>query len=127
MLVHKQPLMKALRRSHTFLALGSNNTTPSRPSPSSSSSSSSWVHLRSVLLIVASSSSSSSSSPLSSDRLVFFPLYSFLLSFELWVFDPSIFFCSMTKDFFFSFHYSFIVSYPSVSFLIFTTPEALTV
>ncbi|KAK6146508.1 hypothetical protein DH2020_020377 [Rehmannia glutinosa] len=61
MLVQKQPLMRALRRSQT--SLGSNNTTSSPSSPSSSS----WVHLRSVLLIVA-SSSSSSSSPVSSDR-----------------------------------------------------------
>ncbi|XP_011070381.1 GTPase-activating protein gyp7 isoform X3 [Sesamum indicum] len=65
MLVQKQPLMRALRRSQT--SLGSNNTTPSPSSPSSSSSSSSWIPLRSVLLIVA-SSSSSSSSPVSSDR-----------------------------------------------------------
>ncbi|KAL1568781.1 rab GTPase-activating protein 22-like isoform X1 [Salvia divinorum] len=63
MLVQKQPLMKALRRSHIFP--GSNNTTSSS---TSSSSSSSWTHLRSVLLIVASSSSSSSSSLVSSNR-----------------------------------------------------------
>ncbi|KAG6396889.1 hypothetical protein SASPL_143047 [Salvia splendens] len=61
MLVQKQPLMKALRRSHIFL--GSNNKTPS-------SSSSSWSHLRSVLLVVASSSSSSSSSLVSSNRFL---------------------------------------------------------
>ncbi|KAL9166946.1 hypothetical protein ABFS82_05G063600 [Erythranthe guttata] len=59
MLVQKQPLMRALRRSQT--SLGSNNSTGS---PSSPSSSSSWIHLRSVLFIVA----SSSSSPVTSDR-----------------------------------------------------------
>ncbi|KAL8535591.1 hypothetical protein ACS0TY_011284 [Phlomoides rotata] len=62
MLVQKQPLMRALRRSQT--TLGSDSTTSSRSPPSSSSS---WIHLRSVLLIVA-SSPSSSSSPVSSDR-----------------------------------------------------------
>ncbi|KAL3645513.1 hypothetical protein CASFOL_010693 [Castilleja foliolosa] len=65
MLVQKQPLMRALRRSQTSLR---SNSTTSSPSLQPSSSSSSWVHLRSVLLIVASSSSSSSSSPVSSDR-----------------------------------------------------------
>lgn len=55
MLTDQKPLMRVLRRIHTF-----SSSSPSNSS-SSQSSSSSWIHLRSILLVVASSSSSSSS------------------------------------------------------------------
>ncbi|XP_031390976.1 small G protein signaling modulator 1-like isoform X2 [Punica granatum] len=66
----KQPLMRALRRSHTSSSPSpspspsSNSSSPSSSSASSSSTTSSWIHLRSVFLVVA----PSSTSPVPSNR-----------------------------------------------------------
>ncbi|XP_038680198.1 GTPase-activating protein gyp7-like isoform X2 [Tripterygium wilfordii] len=64
MLAEQKPLMRVLRRMHTFsLTRSSNSSSPT-------SSSSSWNHLRSFLLVVAlSHSSSSSCSSVSSNRV----------------------------------------------------------